>query len=593
MFVGLLLCFSNMYFGLQTGWVTMGSLQSSLLGFGILKLFRAENFNPIENVLVQTTAVATATMPLAGGFVSVIPAMGMLEPAVTLSWWELFLFSFGLAFFGVFAAVPLRRQTILKEKLPFPSGTATAHMIKMLHGKAEIDEAPPVNSESNAYSMKKKWIVLAITFGVSSLYGILSYFFPVLRNIPIFSWWGWHEATLFSWVITPSLSYVGQGMIMGTRIGVSMFFGAIFGWGILGPIAKMKHWAPGRVGDFETGASGWIMWVSLAIMIAESFSSLGCVIFITLYKRYCQDKKYIEDEEEVDPSPRNQRVPRIWWIPGLIVSMIACVFTAWGLFMSTVPFYQPLIATILSLFVAILGVRALGETDVNPVSGVGKVTQLIFGVVAPGNIISNLVAGAISEAGAQQAGDMMQDLKTGHLIKASPRAQFFAQIIGSAFSTVFAVAAFVLYTNAWQVPGPEFQVPTAKIWKRMAELVNGGTLAPNVIPFCIGCGVVAMLLPILSNVFPKYSKWFPSGIAFAIAIYVTPNWTIPRVVGAVVHFLWSRYSPVSHKELMIIVASGFVLGEGVTSIVTALLKTANVPFWSCSGTCLAPCADFC
>jgi hypothetical protein len=48
----------------------------------------------------------------------------------------LVLWSLALAFFGVFFAVPLRRQTILREKLKFPSGTATAHMIKVLHGQA-------------------------------------------------------------------------------------------------------------------------------------------------------------------------------------------------------------------------------------------------------------------------------------------------------------------------------------------------------------------------------------------------------------------------------------------------------------------------
>lgn len=50
-------------------------------------------------------------------------------------------------------------------------------------------------------------------------------------------------------------------------------------------------------------------------------------------------------------------------------------------------------------------------------SGVGKLSQIVFAVVAPGNIIANIIAGAIAEAGAQQAGDLMQDLKTGHLLK--------------------------------------------------------------------------------------------------------------------------------------------------------------------------------
>jgi len=186
------------------------------------------------------------------------------------------------------------------------------------------------------------------------------------------------------------------------------------------------------------------------------------------------------------------------------------------------------------------------------------------------------VAGAISEAGAQQAGDMMQDLKTGHLLKASPRAQFYAQMIGSFFSPFIAVGAYYLYTLAWPVPGDLFQVPTARVWLATAQVVNGGSLPPNVIWFCIPAVIIAAILPIITTKFPRVGEWLPSGIAFAIAIYVTPNWTIPRVVGGLIHYVWAKYWPDSHAELMVIVASGFVLGEGVTSIITAAMKTAKV-----------------
>lgn len=51
----------------------MGSLQSTILGFGFFKIMQRKfkyfrDFGPYENVVLQTTAVATATMPLAGGF---------------------------------------------------------------------------------------------------------------------------------------------------------------------------------------------------------------------------------------------------------------------------------------------------------------------------------------------------------------------------------------------------------------------------------------------------------------------------------------------------------------------------------------------
>jgi hypothetical protein len=47
-------------------------------------------------------------------------------------------------------------------------------------------------------------------------------------------------------------------------------------------------------------------------------------------------------------------------------------------------------------------VRALGETDLNPVSGLGKISQLLFAWIQPGNIAANIIAGGIAEAGAQQ-----------------------------------------------------------------------------------------------------------------------------------------------------------------------------------------------
>jgi uncharacterized oligopeptide transporter (OPT) family protein len=71
------------------------------------------------------------------------------------------------------------------------------------------------------------------------------------------------------------------------------------------------------------------------------------------------------------------------------------------------------LSLVLALFLSVMGVRALGETDLNPVSGISKLTQLVFALVMPATgsgaknaFIINLVAGAISESAALQAGDL-------------------------------------------------------------------------------------------------------------------------------------------------------------------------------------------
>ena len=141
--IGVLLCFCNVYFGLQTGWGDGMSIPASLMGFAIFKAMSRQlkrPFTPVENVLVQTVAGATGTMPLGSGFTGIMPAIDFLldksEGApIDLSLWRLLVWSLGLSLFGVIFAVPLRKEVIVRERLKFPTGTATAVMIGVLHMK--------------------------------------------------------------------------------------------------------------------------------------------------------------------------------------------------------------------------------------------------------------------------------------------------------------------------------------------------------------------------------------------------------------------------------------------------------------------------
>lgn len=144
--IGVVICFSNTYFGLQTGWISSMSMPSALIGFAWFKAvsrYLRFPFTPVENVLVQTVAGSVGTMPLGCGFVGVIPALEyLLKPEETpdgstglhLGLGTLIVWALGICFFGVLFAVPLRKEVIIREKLKFPSGTATALMIGVLHG---------------------------------------------------------------------------------------------------------------------------------------------------------------------------------------------------------------------------------------------------------------------------------------------------------------------------------------------------------------------------------------------------------------------------------------------------------------------------
>lgn len=139
------------------------AMPSALIGFSVFKVLSKHlsfPFTPIENVLIQTVAGAVGTMPLGCGFVGVIPALEFLLKdgedgpkgdsgegeggPLKLGFWKLVIWSLGVCLFGVVFAVPLRKEVIVREKLRFPSGTASALMLRVLHG-ADKDEKTPVS----------------------------------------------------------------------------------------------------------------------------------------------------------------------------------------------------------------------------------------------------------------------------------------------------------------------------------------------------------------------------------------------------------------------------------------------------------------
>ena len=408
---------------------------------------------------------------------------------------------------------------------------------------------------------------------------------------------------------------------MGPATTLHMLLGAVVGWGILSPLAKNQGWAPGSVADWETGSKGWIVWVSLAIMLADSIVSLGWLIlrpviqhsphYVREVREHIKSGNYssllglsspsskgaytplsdtISASQAPDQKPTSLSEPdappehlvsnRVVYL-GLFASIALCIGATHIVFASLIPLYATIVAILLALLLSLMGVRALGETDLNPVSGISKLTQLAFALLIPSSnpnaIIINLLAGAISESGALQAGDMMQDLKTGHLLGAAPKAQFYGQLIGSFVGAIVSAAVYKLYTSVYTIPGGMFQVPTAFVWIFTARLVTGKGLPDMAWQWALGGGCIFAVLTALRIVGQgkSWQAYLPGGIAVAVGMYNVPSFTLARTCGGLVSLWWSRRG--GEEGTVIVLASGLILGEGVVSIVNLGLASLRVP----------------
>jgi OPT family oligopeptide transporter len=357
------------------------------------------------------------------------------------------------------------------------------------------------------------------------------------------------------WALDFSPGFFGQGIITGLAIPLHMSTGTIVGWAILAPLAKRKGWAPGPVNDWESGGRAWIMWISLSGLMADAAVNLiwlGLGPVWSLLWRPAVREGYTDLQQTLPDSTApfvsdaygsrsessNAEAPLlrapaqpIWKSiadtstssllgTGFLISTIICVVAVLVIFPSIFQWYYVFLAILLSLPMAVVGIRALGEADWNP--NISLISQLVFAALIPlpnpTALVANLLSAALATAGANQAGDIAYDFKIGQLVGASPDAQILGHIIGSVFGAFVSCVIYRLYTFSYPIPGKLFGIPKAYVSINIAKLVLGQGLPDGAMPFVIAFGSVFLVFSVLKIAFRD--RWWqiliPSGTSFAI-----------------------------------------------------------------------------
>jgi len=187
-----------------------------------------------------------------------------------------------------------------------------------------------------------------------------------------------------------------------------------------------------------------------------------------------------------------------------------------------------------------------------------------------------------------QSADMLGDLKTTHLIRASPRVQFYAQLIGSVVAIFMSTAMYVLFSAAYPCinnladqANCAFPAPDVGAWRAIAVAVTAPTLPipPSSGYTAIGFGILAVLVTVIKYRFVPEAKhkYVPNVVAVGIAfILPTSSYPFAMAFGATIAFGWAKYFPVMFAMYCYAVAAGMIAGEGLGGIVGAILQVAGV-----------------
>src|SRR5689334_25367428 len=113
-------------------------------------------------------------------------------------------------------------------------------------------------------------------------------------------------------------------------------------------------------------------------------------------------------------------------IGSIVMTIILCVIQYFSM---GIPMYLSLIAILFSLPLMLVGLRVLGETNWGPISAMSNMMQAIFGVIAPHQIMPNMVSSGVTGSVASESEGLMQCYKTGHMIGSTPRYLTYAQLL--------------------------------------------------------------------------------------------------------------------------------------------------------------------
>jgi uncharacterized oligopeptide transporter (OPT) family protein len=270
-------------------------------------------------------------------------------------------------------------------------------------------------------------------------------------------------------------------------------------------------------------------------------------------------------------------IPMSWFVIGFpVTGILGAVLLTW---LFSIHWYMGLLAVGMTFFLAAVAARAGAEIGINPIGALGKVTQLTYGVIAPGNISANLMTAGITAGAAASCSDTIGNLKVGHMVGANPRRQFIGQLFGVLAGALLAVPAyFILVPDANALGGEKFPAPSALVWMGVAKVLSQGlsTLPRSAVTAMIIAFVVGVAIVIIDRVFPKARPYTPSPAALGIALTIPAYTSFAMFLGAFIVWILEKKAPKLNNTYTIPIASGCIAGESIMGVILAALMALGL-----------------
>ncbi len=576
--LGSILSLTNLYIGIKTGWTLGVGITSVILSFATFKILSSlklgDEMTVLENNAMQSIATSAGymTSPLMASLPAYMMVTGEVIPMWQAYWWMVV-----LGLLGALFAFPLKKRYINDEQLPFPEGYAAGVVLENLHesdGKEGLVKAKILGIGAISAALieffrtgsilaKLKLDALTIPAHWEDIFGIN----PKVAGIPM------KELTIG---MDTSIVMMGTGMLMSIRATASMLLGAVLNYFILAPIMINKGII---VGTGFKNITMWALWGGAAMMTTASlysFFASGNTLssIVELFNRKKEKKQKKSDILEHIELPK-----KISYIGVPILSIIIMIM---GKQFFNIDYVLSAIAVPLVFIFCIMAVKSTGVTAITPGGALGKMTQVTYAVLAPGNMGTNLISAGITSEVCLSASNLLMDIKPSYMLGGKPRHQAMGHAIGIFCGGLVAVPVFYMMFDGdiSKFSTEQFPMPGATVWKAVAEVLSEGlgALHPTAQVAVLIGGAMGIVFEILGK---KTNGRFPlSPVAFGISFVLPFHISLEFFLGSLIFWLMARkpeekrsarFSTIlDNKET---IGAGIIAGGSIVGIALMIAET--------------------
>ena len=587
---------ANAYLGLKAGMTIAATYPAAVIGMALLKLMGG---SLLEENIART--IGSIGESVAAGAIFTIPAFvlsGLWPGLTTEKYWNSVVLMVIGGTLGILFVTLLRRVMVEDPELPFPESVAAS----------EIHKAGQQGSKA------AKILFANMGFGAFIyLLGAVNVFNPsnafrvsigdvgrrlLLRtstnpNVATATTGG---ASLFT---APDVSpaYLGVGFIIGPRHAARKFAGGVLAWGLMVPLLTFVM-GP----SLQTGAPAGqpISWTLLAnsiyfsivrpiavggMLVGASFTlfRMRKQLGVGMSRAVSDLKKSAAAHATTSRTERDLNARTVFaGVAVVLVAMIALYYYfiggAGNLSGSTVmsgAVVAALVMLVLGFFFAAVSgnlVGMIGSSN-NPVSGLTLCTLVVaallmvaLGVSGTGGVAAVLGVAAVVCVSSAVAGEMLQDLKVGHILGGTPAKMQIGDMLGIVVASLVLFFPLAILDKAYHFGSQALPAPQAGLMAMLSKGIVGGEMAWPLVVVGILMGFALILIEVRSPMLFSVGMYLPLGTTFAIFVGGLIRWATDKLRDRR-GFNEAQRARVDNAGVL--TASGLIAGEALCGLVIA------------------------